>query len=521
MTTPIDELDLGTTISRNAGVSILANLIYLVTRLFLPPFILKYLTLNEYGIWTYCFIIVGYLGMGVYGIANVYVRYIAVYTAHKQPEKINRLAATGVLFAGSLCLFAIPLLWLGIPLLIPALNVAPELQTTAFWVIFGACLVFLIDMTFTVFNSTLQSLHRFTIERSFWTASILLEIVVIFATLASGWGLYGLLTAFAVRILFFILLCAYACKKLIPSFSIHPKHASKQDFPLFYNYGGVVQITGIVSFINRSIERLIAGLTMGPSAAALYDIGEKFPLMATSIPSSINAVILPTTSHLHAKEQHDKIVDVYVRSSRWINMISGLMMGFMAPFAAFLIAIWLGTNPQFALAPAILACFTIAYQMDVLTGPGSAIYRGINQPLQELFYPVLQLILVVSATALLFSLYGPSIWTLNAAVASMMVLSVLIYIYRNNQFLKVSHYRYFKEVMLPGLFPYFLGWGIYLAAAPLMTPLLQQRWTLFAYFLTALALYLAIALPLYYFLILDEVERSFLKQRAKSFLFKP
>jgi len=515
-----DDLDLPSTISRNAGVMMLGTFIYLVTRLFLPPYILKYLTLNEYGIWTYCFIVVGYLGMGIYGISNVYVRYIAVYNAHNQLEKINRLAATGVLFSLGLCLLCVPLLWFGLPYAIDALKVTSDLKKTAFWIIFGTSLIFLLDMVFAVFASTLQSLHKFTIERSFWTLSVLIEAAIILITLAAGWGLYGLLAAFGMRILLFIILCAIACKRLLPTFSIAPHHADRQDLHYFYNYGGVVQATGILSIVNRSLERLLSGLTMGPSAAALYDIGEKFPTMATQIPSSINAVILPATSHLHAKEQHQQLVDVYLRSSRWINIITGVMMGFMAPFAFFLITIWLGSDPQYALAPTILACFTIAYQMDVLTGPGSATYRGINRPFRELFYPLLQCVLVLGTFATLFYLYGPSIWIINVSVASMMVLSALIYIYRNNSFLQVSQRHYFKHVFLPGLLPYILGGALYLILEPLMLPYLKARWTLFYAFLGALALYLLIAIPFYYFALLDREERFFLKQRAKSFLFK-
>lgn len=49
---------------------------------------------------------------------------------------------------------------------------------------------------------------------------------------------------------------------------------------------------------------------------------------------------------------------------------------------------------------------------------------------------------------------------------------------------------------------------------------LDHRLTLFFYFLGALGIYLALAIPIYYLLILDREERDFLKQRAKSFLFK-
>lgn len=60
----------------------------------------------------------------------------------------------------------------------------------------------------------------------------------------------------------------------------------------------------------------------------------------------------------------------------------------------------------------------------------------------------------------------------------MMVFSALIYIYRNNTFLKVSHLK-FKEVMLPGLYPYFLGGAFFLLAFTIFEPLLTKRGVLF------------------------------------------
>ena len=45
----------------------------MLSRVGLPPIILSYVSLEEYGIWATCFIVISYLGMSTFGIANVYI----------------------------------------------------------------------------------------------------------------------------------------------------------------------------------------------------------------------------------------------------------------------------------------------------------------------------------------------------------------------------------------------------------------------------------------------------------------
>jgi len=503
--TPIEQ-DIQTTISRNAAVSIFANLFYLVTRLFIPPFILHYLTLQEYGIWTICFIFVGYIGMGVFGISNVYLRYIAVYASKNQIDMINKLVSTGLYFVGGVCLLSVPILWLGLPYFLKLFNVKPELQAIAFTIVFGTTLAFLVDMVLSAFSYTLQSLQKFTIEKIFWMISILVEAIVIVIALWMGWGLYGLLFAYIARVIVAAILFAAACYRYIPGFSV-ANHFDWSLVKLFYNYGGIVQTTGILGIINRSTERVFAGFFMGPPAAALYDVGEKFPMMATTLPSSINAVLLPATTDLHAREQHDQIRDVYLHSSRWINMMTGIMMGFMAPFAFILIKVWLGTDPKYYFAGVILAVFTFPYQMDVMTGPASAIYRSINKPFREMVYSLLQLALVLIAAVLIFIPWGATIWTINLVVASMMVVSVFIYVFLNNRFLKVPQGKFFWQVLFPGLVPYVVGFGLYWILHGWVLAHESERWPTFWRLLTCLILYLGITLPLMYRFLCPPEER--------------
>ena len=510
--------DIHDLISKNAVVSVLANVFYLATRLILPPIILHYISLGEYGLWSYCFILISYISMGAFGVTNVYMRFIAIYAAQRQPEKINALISTGIAAVGFITLLLTPVIWFSLPTILTWFHVSDSLKDEAFYLLFGTTLIFFIDLILSVFSSTLQSLQQFTLERGIWIISIAAETLLILAFLMMGGGLFGLMWAYLIRVLLGVIFYILTCYHVLPTLSISPRHFDKKLLKLFYHFGGIIQLTGIISTINRTIEKVFAGLFLGPAATGLYEVGKKFPMTAIVVPSSLNAVLLPATAHLHAKEEHDKILGIYLQGSRWVHVITGLMMGFMAAFAFPLVTCWLGPNPKYHIAAVILACFSIACQMDTLTGPASAIYRSINRPLRELVYCTLQFFFVLMAAFFLFSVYGYSFTTINIAVVAMDIVSVLVYLYLCNRFFQVSHWTYFRQVLLPGLIPYLFGYGIYGIMHSWFQTAAESRWETFGLLCLAAGVYLFLLIPFFYYGLCKKEERSTIRKQLRQTL---
>lgn len=494
------------TIAGNIKASLLTNIFYLGSRLCIPPIVLAYVSLAEYGLWSYCFVILNYLGMGVFGITNVYVRYIAIYFAHKDYAKINSLLSTGILSITSICVVLLGLLWLAIPWLLNLFHVAPELYHTAFILIIGSTIIFMSDLSIGAFTYVLQSLQLIVAEKMIWMISFTVESLFIIFFLYEGYGIYSLLYAFAIRIGLSIVFSTYVAYQRLPSLQIRFRHFSKEALKLFLHFGGIVQLAGLLGIANRSNKKVLAGAFLGLEATGLYEVGEKFPAMALNLPGSITAVFLPAAAQFHANEQDGKIIQIYLKGSRLINLLTGSMMGFMAAFSIPLIDAWLGKNPTYFVASSILSWFTIGYQMDTLTGPISAIYRAINQPLRELFYGIAQLSLTLTAACLGIYLFGASFDIINITVASMMVAAACAYLYVSNRFLNISHITYFFSVILPGLYPYAIGFVLWWLMKPYFLNLsrIDTLWM----FLLSLALYLIVWLPFLFLVVLSKTERA-------------
>jgi O-antigen/teichoic acid export membrane protein len=508
------------TISQNVSSSLFSNMAYLITRLFIPPLILHHVSLAEYGIWSYCFILLSYLGMSIFGITNVYVRYIAVYSAQGKKDEINRLLSTGVLSSSIICLIALPFFWEGLPFIFSELGISEEYYRTAFILIFSTTLIFMCDMTIGVFGYVLHSLQKIREEKIIWMVSFMIETLFIIVFLLLDFGIYSLPAAFFIRTFLSISLCAIACKRYLPELSLSIKYFDKTKLKLFYHFGGIVQLSGLLGIMNRSLEKIIAGRFINIEATALYEVGEKFPLTSLMLPSSINAVILPTVAHFHAKERKDQIAQLYLKGSRLINILTGSLMGFMAAFATPIITFWLGSNKKYEAAAQILAWFTIACQMDVLTGPASAIYRSINEPMKELIYGGFRFVAVVICVAVGFYFFGVSILVINATVVSMIVWTALFYIVFSNNYLQINQRLYFDHVLFPGLIPYLLCYALAFLTQNWFEAVTENRWKSLIYLLSLLSIYLACWMPFVYKFLCTGEERQELKralQRSYKF----
>ena len=503
-------------VSRNIFSSIGAKLLYLVTRFFLPPIILAYISLEEYGIWAMCFILIGYLGMSAFGVSNVYIRYVAQYHARGEEQRIGDLLSTGVTLVSLIGVVALGLLWVGLPTLIEALSVSAELQGTAFVLIFGSAAIFVLELSWGAFAYVLTGLQRIVQQNQVWVGTFLLETLLVVVFLVAGFGVYGLLYAFAIRYLVAISVNVRLCFLNLPGLRLSLRRFNRADLALFYRYGGIVQLSGFLGMFLRSIEKLIAGLFINVQATGLFDVAQKFPVMATSIPSSMNAVFLPATSYMHTQERRGELLALYLKGARYINLVTGFMMGFMAAFAAPLMLAWLGPNPELALAPLILACFTLPFQLNVLTGPASNIYRGMGIPARELIYPLSQLALVIILVGAGFLVFGIDVVVITVAVALAMILSALIYMAYTNRFLELDQGRFIRAALVPGLWPYLTGFALYLLASPWIDAVGDDRWGSVLLVLIAGVAYCALQAAVLWLFQLDAGEKDYVADKFRG-----
>jgi O-antigen/teichoic acid export membrane protein len=500
-------------LSQNVSMKLAARLFYMLTRFFLPPLTLSYVTLEEYGIWVTCFILIGYLGMSAFGVSNVYVRYVAEYHARRETDKINRLLSTGLTVITALCVLLLAILWFGLPLIIARLNIPGHLHDTAFTLLFVTSAAFALDISLGAFTYVLSGLQRVADQMLVWVVSFCLEAILIVALLLSGYGIYALLWAYVFRSLVATAAYVFFCYRALPGLSLGIRHFDRQMLRLFYGYGAVVQLSGLLGMFLYSIEKLIAGVFIGVRATGLFDVGEKMPVMVSQIPASMNSILLPAFSSLHSLEQRREVARLYLMGSRYLNMIMGGLMGFLAAYSAPVITAWVGYDEKYHTAALILTLVCLPYQMHELTGPASAFHRGVGKPARELVYPVSQLLLVALTITLAFLWMGITVIAICVAVALSMVLSALLYLAYTNRCIGLGLGEYARQVLAPGISPYLVGFALEWLTRPWFVWAGAERWHILPALGACGVVYGLLSTALLYRVMCDWSEREYLRKQ--------
>lgn len=507
-------------LSRNVGVKLVAKLGYLATRFLIPPFVLAHVGLEAYGIWATAFILVSYLGVSTFGISNVYIKYVAEYSAKRQYERANGVLAAGVLITTSLCVLLFGATWLLWPQVVDWLDVSPHLREEARGVVLMVVGVFLTSIALSVFGDTLSGRQRIAVGELIWVVAYLVETLLIFLLVGMGRGIQGLAEAYLIRTLIEIGLAMTVVYRSEPWFSLSPRAIRRDSLRVILHFGGTVQLLGFMAIALASIERALAAGLLGVKAAGLVDIAKKLPGMAATIPSVFASAFVPAAAYLHGGLEKDpigreKLSKLYVKGGRYMNLAAAYLCGFLATLPQPILDAWLGEHYPGAVFAMVL--FSLSTQIHLMTGPGTSILKGIGRPHDEFYYllPNIALLLVlVPATRLLVGA-----WELDALVVAVVVATTLaaaVFIRRANRLLDVPSRDYWQRVVWPGVLPYLVGLAVALPVGLVSGGL--DRIGLAALVVGAGALYSLILALLVYFLVLETGERLWFKALAAGYL---
>ena len=145
-----------------------------------------------------------------------------------------------------------------------------------------------------------------------------------------------------------------------------------------------------------------------------------------------------------------------------MNLATAFICGLLAAMPSPILDTWVGKH--YDGAAYLMIVFAISSQVNLMTGPGTSILKGIGLPNEEFYYclpNVLALLIALPASRLI-----QGQWTatgIATAVVASTVVSAAYFIRRANRLMDVSPRQYWKSVLFPGLVPY-------LVAAPFSLP---------------------------------------------------
>lgn len=444
-------------VRRNVVFTIAAQIGFFLTRMWIPPFVLGYMSLRVYGIWSSIFILVSYLGMSTMGISNVYIKYIAEYNARREYRKANELLSTGLLVTVPLCtllFFAMVYCW---PWLAGWMQLTPDLESQAREAVLIVVGVFLSSLSLTAFTDVLSGMQEIAAAQVIRIVSYLAETVLIVVLVRNGRGLRGMAEAFLVRTaLQIVLSMAWGFWKF-RWMRISPRFFSRESLRSVMHFGGLVQLQSMLAIFLGSVERLLGWQLIGLEAAALFDLAKKWPQSVSVVPMAFFGAMIPAASHVDAEgseeERRRHLQALYMKGSRYANLSTAYFCGLMALLPGAIMQVWL--NRPLADAAALFCILTVATHLSMLTGPGTSVLRGMARVYDEFFNSVPNILALALFLPISHWLLGG--WTalgIGYSVLAAALVATAVLLLRVHRVLRLGWRGFAAQVLTPGLIPY-------------------------------------------------------------------
>ncbi len=437
--------ELGRKTTKNALYSMMVNGWYLFSRFALTPFILHYLSLAEYGLWSVCFVVMSFLAFTSMGFEGTYIKYVAEYNAQEDTEQINRLLSTGLMVTVLASLLLLLLLLVGMNPLLDLLKIDVALREKTTFVFMGTAVIFMLDISFNCFARALDGCQHLalTAKIRFWASCV--ELACIVGLLYLGYGIYGLMLAFVFRYIIVIAANIYYAYLLIPGLKIRSRFFDMRSLKVLLTYGGKMQLLGLIGILMNTFDKLIITSLLGLSSTGLYEIGKKMPQKGARVPAEISGAIMPALSHLQGKNDFSGTRRMFLGASRYMAMLASVLFSFLALSAPYAIHVWLG--PGYEGAVMVMFILSLTTLFHLLTGSSSSAARGLNKLSWELKYSIVGLVLGLTLTPLLTLYHGLAGAATGVAVST--VLSSIYFLSITNRYFKVSLLEYWKNVLHP------------------------------------------------------------------------
>lgn len=351
------------------------------------PFIVHKLGQDKYGVLALVTSFVGFFAVLDFGVSPSLVKYVSEYHAKKDFKKVNEFFSSALIFYLTIGFFGAALIALA------AIFFTPEFLKNSANLIGVAKAVFLISAVGFVINMLLSALTAIpgALQRFDLTSKLNL-VVASASTLGTVLVLYKGLGLLAV-ITFTVTLSALAAaayvamdRRLIPGIRFHPK-IDRPTLSHMFRFSGYAFLASISGAIIAELDRLILGFILGPSAVTYYVIPGNIAIKILGAVVAATTVIFPLTSELLAKNEREKLQNLYLRSTRLITTVLVLGIVPLLVFAHKFLLYWLGKD--FASASDLtLQILLVTYVISALHVIPFLVAYGAGKPKYSAFYAV-------------------------------------------------------------------------------------------------------------------------------------
>ncbi len=344
---------------------------FLIT-LLLTPFILKHLTVGEFGVWVLLSVFTSSFNLLDLGLGASFVRYISAYHTREDYGRINEVLFSGLIFYG---LFGVVLTAVGLlvekPLfawfrIVDAHNV--------FLLVLIACSIQNISV---MFLSVFKGIQRMDKSNAIEIKMSVVNVVGTVVFLEAGLGMLGLAVNAVVCAVISTLLTWYTVRRYIPQLRMG-WHFNSELLREMFAYGAKMQVSRFGGQVCFQVDKLIISRYLGLASVSFYEVSSRLTSVMRAIPLVMITALIPVTSELEARNDRERILRTYYVASKYVCMLAVALIAFLILEARSVLNLWLGAG--FEQSVILIQILAVGYGVNVMGGVASQTGAGVGRP---------------------------------------------------------------------------------------------------------------------------------------------
>ncbi len=372
-------MSLRKTIARNTMYNAAGRLWDALSTLVLTRYIFDCVGQEGYGLWGIAFLFISYVALLDLGIGSSYVKYISEHAARDERDALSAVASTGFFLYSALGVLLVAIGW---PLMhyVAALfqhfgKLDAARTSEALFLFRGALLLFVAGNVIAPLAAIPTGLQRMGLTNLVSFVSSLVKIAATVFFLQAGYGLRGLLCANALAFAAYALGSAWLAFRLAPGLRLGLRHVERATFQRLFAFGWRAQVSRLSNVIMFETDMLIAFFLSGAlGLAGLYKLGVDLASKMRQVPTLLVSALLPAASQLDARRDEEALARMYLISTKYLAAITMPLVLFTVGCASLLMRAWMG--PGHEVSAWVLRIIAFGYVANILPGAGVSVVLG-------------------------------------------------------------------------------------------------------------------------------------------------
>ncbi len=398
------EQPLSQKVIKNTFYNFIGKIWGILVGLFLTPFIIHHIGIERYGVWAIVGVITGYFGLLDLGIGSSFIKYIAEFHTKKDTEKINQVINCGITFYSIFAFAVMALACLFINPIFRILKIPAQLYSESLFVFWVSLTIFCVSSIFSISIAIQNGLQRMDICNKIALITSIPNVAGTIFVLTHGYGLRGLIINNGIILIAGGLINVSMAYKILPELSLSCRFLSKKMFGTLFGYGAKLQVARISSAISMQIDKLLITYFLSLSLVTFFQLGFSVIQQAISVVLLFLSALIPAFSEIDAQGARDKLIDGYIRGTKYLALITIPFFIFIMAAAHQIMSIWMG--PGYDRSAWVIQILAIGWGTAVISGMRSVVVQAIAKTEIEMKAGLIAAVFNIPLSIILITKFG-------------------------------------------------------------------------------------------------------------------